>query len=63
MDWVVIVLFECLCVVKLVLDEDCLVLLVNVFDFGVVEEELVVVYGDECLEIGFNVKYLLEIVS
>lgn len=62
-DCVVIVLFECSCVVKLNFDEDCLVLLVNVFDSGVVEEELVVSYGDECLEIGFNVKYLLEIVS
>ncbi len=32
-------------------------------DSGAAEEELVVAYGDERLEIGFNAKYLLEIAS
>jgi len=47
--------------VKLSLDEDRLVLSVNAPDSGAAEEELVVAYGDERLEIGFNAKYLLEI--
>ncbi|HGG06698.1 MAG TPA: DNA polymerase III subunit beta [Aliiroseovarius sp.] len=49
--------------VKLVLDEDRLVLSVNAPDSGAAEEELVVAYGDTPLEIGFNAKYLLEIAS
>ncbi len=49
--------------VKLVLDEDRLVLSVNAPDAGAAEEELVVAYGDTPLEIGFNAKYLLEIAS
>ena len=49
--------------VKLQLDEDKLVLSVNAPDAGAAEEELVVAYGDERLEIGFNAKYLLEIAS
>ncbi len=49
--------------VKLVLSEDKLVLSVNAPDAGAAEEELVVAYGDEPLEIGFNAKYLLEIAS
>ncbi|MEM7520666.1 MAG: DNA polymerase III subunit beta [Pseudomonadota bacterium] len=49
--------------VKLQLDEDRLVLSVNAPDSGAAEEELVVAYGDEKLEIGFNAKYLLEIAS
>ena len=49
--------------VKLALDEDRLVLSVNAPDSGAAEEELVVAYGDEALEIGFNAKYLLEIAS
>lgn len=49
--------------VKLVLDEDRLVLSVNAPDSGAAEEELAVAYGDERLEIGFNAKYLLEIAS
>lgn len=49
--------------VKLQLDEDKLVLSVNAPDSGAAEEELVVAYGDERLEIGFNAKYLLEIAS
>ncbi len=49
--------------VKLVLDEDRLVLSVNAPDAGAAEEELAVAYGDEPLEIGFNAKYLLEIAS
>jgi len=49
--------------VKLSLDEDRLVLSVNAPDSGAAEEELVVAYGDERLEIGFNAKYLLEIAS
>ena len=47
--------------VKLALDEDRLVLSVNAPDSGAAEEELVVAYGDEALEIGFNAKYLTEI--
>lgn len=47
--------------VKLVMDEDRLVLSVNAPDSGAAEEEVVVAYGDERLEIGFNAKYLLEI--
>ncbi|MBN8292314.1 DNA polymerase III subunit beta [Rhodobacter sp. NTK016B] len=49
--------------VKLILDEDKLTLSVNAPDSGTAEEELVVAYGDEHLEIGFNAKYLLEIAS
>lgn len=49
--------------VKLVLDEDRLVLSVNAPDSGAAEEELAVAYGDDRLEIGFNAKYLLEIAS
>lgn len=49
--------------VKLQLDEDKLVLSVNAPDSGAAEEELVVAYGDDRLEIGFNAKYLLEIAS
>jgi DNA polymerase-3 subunit beta len=49
--------------VKMQLDEDKLVLSVNAPDSGAAEEELVVAYGDERLEIGFNAKYLLEIAS
>ncbi|MCC7320153.1 MAG: DNA polymerase III subunit beta [Rubellimicrobium sp.] len=49
--------------VKLVLDEDRLVLSVNAPDSGAAEEELAVAYGDDHLEIGFNAKYLLEIAS
>ncbi|MDP2087623.1 MAG: DNA polymerase III subunit beta [Gemmobacter sp.] len=49
--------------VKMSLDEDRLVLSVNAPDSGAAEEELVVAYGDERLEIGFNAKYLLEIAS
>ena len=47
--------------VKLALDEDRLILSVNAPDSGAAEEELVVAYADEPLEIGFNAKYLLEI--
>lgn len=49
--------------VKMSLDEDRLVLSVNAPDSGNAEEELVVAYGDEPLEIGFNAKYLQEIAS
>ncbi|OLS53623.1 DNA polymerase III subunit beta [Rhodovulum sulfidophilum] len=47
--------------VKLALEEDRLTLSVTSPDSGAAEEELVVAYGDERLEIGFNAKYLLEI--
>jgi DNA polymerase-3 subunit beta len=47
--------------VKLSLDEDRLILSVNAPESGAAEEELVVAYSDEPLEIGFNAKYLLEI--
>lgn len=49
--------------VKLVLEDDRLVLSVNAPDSGAAEEELAVSYSDERLEIGFNAKYLLEIAS
>lgn len=47
--------------VKMSLSEDKLVLSVNAPDSGNAEEELVVAYADEKLEIGFNAKYLKEI--
>lgn len=47
--------------VKLVIDEDRLVLSVNAPDSGAASEELAVAYSDQPLEIGFNAKYLLEI--
>ena len=49
--------------VKLVLEDDRMVLSVNAPESGHAEEELAVAYGDEHLEIGFNAKYLLEIAS
>jgi DNA polymerase-3 subunit beta len=49
--------------VKLAIDDDRLVLSVNAPDSGAAEEEVVVAYGDDKLEIGFNAKYLLEIAS
>ena len=49
--------------VKLSLDADKLVLSVNAPDSGAAEEELVVAYADEPLEIGFNAKYLQEIAN
>ncbi len=49
--------------VKLALTEDQLILSVNAPDAGAADEELVVAYADEPLEIGFNAKYLQEIAS
>jgi DNA polymerase-3 subunit beta len=49
--------------VKLALDQDRLILSVNAPDAGAAEEELIVAYADEPLEIGFNAKYLQEIAS
>lgn len=49
--------------VKLALEADRLVLSVNAPDSGAADEELIVAYGDEPLEIGFNAKYLHEIVG
>jgi DNA polymerase-3 subunit beta len=49
--------------VKLTLEDDRMVLSVNAPDAGAAEEELIVAYSDERLEIGFNAKYLLEIAS
>ncbi len=49
--------------VKLLMEDDRLVLSVNAPDSGAAEEELPVAYGDERLEIGFNAKYLHEIAS
>jgi DNA polymerase III subunit beta len=49
--------------VKLQLAEDRLILSVNAPDSGAAEEELLVAYSDDPLEIGFNAKYLLEIAS
>ena len=47
--------------VKMALEDDRLILSVNAPDSGAADEELVVAYGDERLEIGFNAKYLQEI--
>ncbi len=47
--------------VKLVIEDDRLVLSVNAPDSGAADEELSVAYADERIEIGFNAKYLLEI--
>jgi DNA polymerase-3 subunit beta len=49
--------------VKLTLEEDRLTLTVNSPESGMAQEELVVAYADDRLEIGFNAKYLLEIAS
>ena len=49
--------------VKMAMDQDKLTLSVNAPDAGSAAEELVVAYGDESMEIGFNAKYLLEIAS
>ncbi len=49
--------------VKLMMENDALTLSVNAPDSGAATEELVVAYGDERLEIGFNAKYLVEIAS
>ncbi len=49
--------------VKLLLEDDRLVLSVNAPDSGAAEEELAVAYSDDRLDIGFNAKYLLEIAS
>ncbi len=49
--------------VKMQIEDDKLVLSVNAPDAGNAEEELVVAYSDEPLEIGFNAKYLLEIAN
>jgi DNA polymerase-3 subunit beta len=47
--------------VKMSLEDDRLTLSVNSPDSGTASEELIVAYGDERLEIGFNARYLLEI--
>ena len=49
--------------VKLSMESDRLTLSVNSPDSGSAAEELVVAYGDDNMEIGFNAKYLLEIAS
>ncbi len=49
--------------VKMAMDADRLTLSVNSPDAGSAAEELVVAYGDEEMEIGFNARYLLEIAS
>ncbi|MEM6663798.1 MAG: DNA polymerase III subunit beta [Pseudomonadota bacterium] len=49
--------------VKLAMEQDKLTLSVNSPDAGSAAEELVVAYGDDDLEIGFNARYLLEIAS
>ena len=49
--------------VKLAMDQDKLTLSVNSPDSGSAAEELVVAYGDDAMEIGFNARYLLEIAS
>ena len=49
--------------VKLSLDQDRLILSVNAPDAGAAEEELIVAYADDPLEIGFNAKFLKEMLS
>jgi DNA polymerase-3 subunit beta len=49
--------------VKMILEDDRLLLSVNAPDAGAADEELPVAYADEKLEIGFNAKYLLEIAN
>ncbi len=49
--------------VKMAMEDDKLTLSVNSPDAGSAAEELVVAYGDETMEIGFNARYLLEIAS
>lgn len=49
--------------VKLTLDQDRVILSANSPDTGAAEEELIVSYGDDPLEIGFNAKYLHEIAN
>lgn len=49
--------------VKLAMEHDKLTLSVNSPDAGSAAEELVVAYGDDEMEIGFNARYLLEIAS
>ncbi|PZO64630.1 MAG: DNA polymerase III subunit beta, partial [Paracoccus denitrificans] len=49
--------------VKLALETDKVVLSVNAPDAGAADEELIVAYGDEPLDIGFNAKYLQEIAA
>merc|ERR1711969_87475 len=49
--------------VKLALEADKLVLSVNAPDAGAADEELIVAYDDDPLEIGFNAKYLQEIAN
>lgn len=49
--------------VKLTIDEDRLELSVNSPDSGSAREDLVVAYAAEPLEVGFNAKYLLEILD
>ncbi|ARO15388.1 DNA polymerase III subunit beta [Ketogulonicigenium robustum] len=49
--------------VKLVMEDDRLLLSVQSPDTGNAEEELAVAYADERLEIGFNAKYLQEIAA
>ena len=49
--------------VKLVMEHDKLTLSVSAPDSGSAAEELVVAYGEDPMEIGFNAKYLLEIAS
>jgi len=47
--------------VKLSLSEDTLNLAVNNPESGMATEDLMVDYGSEALEIGFNAKYLLDV--
>ncbi len=49
--------------VKLAMDDDKLVLTVNNPDSGSATEEIAVGYGADALEIGFNARYLLDIVD
>ena len=49
--------------VKLILSEDKLLLSVNSPESGAANEELIVAYSDEKIEIGFNAKYLQELAS
>ena len=49
--------------IKLTLEKDSLALAVNNPEHGDANEDLMVDYDDEALEIGFNAKYLLDVTT
>lgn len=60
-DCVVIIVIEKICVVKMVLDCDKIILFVISLENGIVVEEVFGDYDGESFEIGFNVCYLFDI--